>query len=281
MKTKPEPESYLPKEYTITEIKSFTDNTKLFRVKCDMNPLPGTFFEVSIPGVGEAPIASCSHDLDHLDLLTRRVGTLTTELFKKKEGDKILIRGPYGKGFPIEKIKGKNVILVGGGTGIAPITSMIHYIEQNKKDFGKVFVYLGFRDEAHILLEPWIKRWEKEFHVHVGLSRDEESHKYEKGFVQDIMEKHKPETHNTVSLICGPEGMMDAVTVELHRLGIRSSNIYWAMERRMECSFGSCGRCQIQDLYVCTDGPIFSYDTIKPRLENEQWSNKNWKENDK
>jgi len=88
------------------------------------------------------------------------------------------------------------------------------------------------------------------------------------------MDKHKPNTENTIALLCGPEMMMNVATNELSKLGIRNKNIYWSMERRMECAFGSCGRCQIQDLYVCKDGPIFRYDIIKPRLDNENSSNK-------
>ena len=124
---------YLPKKYKIESIKKYTEDTSLFKIKSDMNPLPGTFFEVSLPGVGECPLESCSHDSQHLEMLTKKVGKVTTELFKLHEGDNIWIRGPYGHGFPIEKIAKKNLILVAGGTGIAPITSMISYIEKNRE----------------------------------------------------------------------------------------------------------------------------------------------------
>ncbi|MDH3353126.1 MAG: Ni/Fe hydrogenase subunit gamma, partial [Nanoarchaeota archaeon] len=117
-----------------------------------------------------------------------------------------------------------------------------------------------------------IKKWEKKFNLFIGLSNDPDSHEYEKGFINEIMEKHKPTIENTTALLCGPEGMMSAATKELNKLGIQNKSIYWSMERRMECAFGSCGRCQIQDLYVCKDGPIFQYSKIKPRLDNENSS---------
>lgn len=270
---KPEIKSYLPNEYGIKGIDQYTEDVKLFTIACPICPKPGQFFEVMIPGVGEGPFASCSYENEVVEILMRRVGKVTTEIFKYKAGESMWIRGPYGKGFPIEELKGKNIIMVAGGTGVAPITSMIHYVELNRKDFGKVYIYFGFRDEEHVLLEKRIALWKSLFHLNVGLSHDPDTHKYERGYVNEIMEKHKPPIEHTVALLCGPEGMMKAVTDELHHLGITNSKVYWSLERRMECAFGSCGRCQLQDLYVCKDGPVFRYDVIKPRLDNENWSN--------
>ncbi len=264
--------TYLPKKHKIQSIKSYTDTVKLFRIKSTLNPTPGTFLEISIPGIGEAPLASCSHSPHHIELLTKNAGNVTQSIFNLKKNDTILIRGPHGKGFPLEKLKNKNLILIAGGTGIAPITSMINYIEQNRKDFKRIFIYFGFRNEENILLKERIKKWEKKFEIHIGLSSDPENHDYEKGFINQIIENHKPTIKNTAALLCGPEIMMDVATKELNSLGIINSQIYWSLERRMECAFGSCGRCQIQDLYVCKDGPIFQYSKIKPRLDNENSS---------
>ncbi len=266
--------SYLPTPHKIESIKSYTSDVKLFRIKCSLNPAPGTFLELSVPGIGEAPLASCSHNPNYLELLTKNAGNVTSAIFNLKKGDNILIRGPHGKGFPIKDLENKNLILIAGGTGIAPITSMINYIEQNKTKFKKIFIYFGFRDEECILLKERIKKWKSVFKVFIGLSDDPNCHKHETGFINQIIENHKPETQDTIALLCGPEVMMDCATKELNFLGIKNKNIYWSMERRMECAFGSCGRCQIQDLYVCKDGPIFRYDKIKPRLDNENSSNK-------
>jgi len=264
--------SYQTKLYKILSVKNYAKDVRLFKIKCSLNPSPGTFVEMSVPGIGECPLASCSHNKDYLELLTKNAGNVTSAMFNLKKGDSIFIRGPYGKGFHLEEIKGKNLILIAGGTGIAPITSIINYIEQNKLDFKKIFIYFGFRDEKNILLKERIKKWEKEFEVHVGLSEDPNCHKHEVGFINKIIENHKPTIENTAALLCGPETMMDCATKELNVLGIKNENIYWSLERRMECAFGSCGRCQIQDLYVCKDGPIFKYSEIKPRLDNEKSS---------
>jgi anaerobic sulfite reductase subunit B len=264
--------TYLPKKYKIENIKQYTPDVKLFKVKCNINPMPGTFLEVSMPGIGECPLASCSYSKNYLFLLTRNAGNVTSAMFNAKKQTPIFIRGPYGKGFPVEKIKNKNLVLVAGGTGIAPITSLISYIEQNRKLFGEIYIYFGFRDEKNILLKEQIDLWKKKFNVFLALSNDEKTKLYEKGFVHELIKKHPPKK-DSIALLCGPEIMMSAVSKELNSIGIENNKIYWSLERRMECAFGSCGRCQIQDVYVCKDGPVFTYDEIKPRLDNENKSN--------
>jgi len=266
--------TYLSRPYKIQEIIKYTRDTWMFRVKAKMNPLPGTFIEVGLPGVGEAPLASCSYSKEYLDILTKKVGRLTGEMFKLKEGDELHIRGPYGKGFPIEEFKGMNLILIGAGTGIASVTSLVDYISQNRSEFAEVHIYLGFRDKEGVLLKERIREWGKQFHVHVGLSRDKATHEYEHGHVQEIMKRHKLPVEHTYGILCGPESMMKDVTKEMNDLGIANERIYWSMERRMECAIGSCGRCQLFDLYVCKDGPVFRYDFLKPRLEKEESANK-------
>jgi anaerobic sulfite reductase subunit B len=266
--------SYAPKPYLLSEIKPYTDDVRLFKIKSDLNPQPGQFLEISIPGVGECPIASCSCDKNYLDLLTRNAGNVTSAIFQLKKNDKLFIRGPYGKGFPVKDFKNKNIILFAGGTGIAPVTSLIDYVEKNKKDFNKVYIYFGFRDFEHILLKDRIEKWKKKFNFVLTLDKKPENNfKCETGFMQDLLEKHKPDLKNSVAVLCGPEIMMKLITDKLILMGMKESEIYWSMERRMECGFGSCGRCQIQDVYVCKDGPVFRYDIIKPKLENENASN--------
>ena len=200
--------TYLPKEYKLKAIRKYTDDVKMFLVKCGLNPQPGQFMEVSVPGVGEAPLASCSYDGEYVELLTRNAGNVTSGLFNALSGNSIFIRGPYGKGFPLEELKGKDLILVAGGTGIAPITSLISYVEKNRKDFDDVFIYFGFRDEESILLSRRIGRWARKFKVSIVLSDDPKNEHYEKGFVDELIRRHKPKVKNSVALLCGPEIMM-------------------------------------------------------------------------
>lgn len=263
---------FVPSPYTIESIEDYTKDVKLFKLKYDKEILPGQFLELSIPGIGECPLASCSYDPKYIELLTRKAGNVTTYLFQLKKGDTVYIRGPYGKGWPIHDLMDKNLVLIAGGTGLAPVTSLIDYIIKNRKKFKKISLYLGFRDIDNVLLKEKIIDWKKSFDVTVVLSSQKVPEGYKKGFIQDHLKKEKFDK-DTLALICGPEQMMEAVSLELNKHGIDNDKIYWSLERRMECGIGSCARCLIQDVYVCKDGPVFRYDKIKPKLDNEKSSN--------
>lgn len=265
---------YNPLPFKITSAKDINKEVKLFRIKTKMNPSPGQFFEVSVPGVGECPLASCSYDEKNLDILIKKTGSVTSEIFNLKKGANLFIRGPYGKGFPIEEFKGKNLVMIAGGTGIAPVTSLIDCIEKRRKEFGKIKIYFGFRSKEFILLKEKIEQWKKKFDVVVMLDKSEKGWKGEVGFISDLLLKTKPGIKDYLAVLCGPEIMMETATKALNSLGIGDAKIYWSMERRMECAIGNCGRCLIQDVYVCKDGPVFRYDFLKSRLDNENSNNK-------
>lgn len=267
--------TYLGKKYKITGIKNYTDDVKLFKISSSINPKPGQFLEVSLPGIGECPLASCSNNPKILELLTKCAGNVTSAMFNLKKGDEIFIRGPYGKGFPINKFYNKNLLLFAGGTGIAPITSLINHIEKNIKKFKKITIYFGFKNSDYILLKDRINEWNKKFNVTVcmdsGIPKSKKpSFKYEIGFINKVLEKKQIDIKDTIAVMCGPEPMMYGITSKLNELGLKNNKIYWSIERRMECGIGNCNRCLIQDLYVCKDGPVFRYDIIKPRLDNEK-----------
>ncbi len=266
--------TFKPEKFKISRVKNYTEDVKLFKVKNKIHPLPGQFFQVSVLGIGECPLASCSYDKNYMDILIRNAGSVTSQIFKLKTGDNIFIRGPYGKGFPVKKFENKNLILVAGGTGIAPITSLIEYVEKNRKKFKEISIFFGFRNPEYILLRDKIKKWNKKFNVFVCLENPGKSKKYEKGFVCDAISLSKKHIKNSAACLCGPEIMMSTTTEKLNQLGIKNNKIYWSLERRMECGFGSCGRCLLQDGYVCKDGPVFRYDKIKPKLDNEYSSQK-------
>ncbi len=266
---------YIPKKYKIEKIEKQAPNIKLFKIKSSLNPQPGQFLQLSIPGFGECPLASCFYDKKYLYLLVKKAGNVTSALFNLKKGDEVFIRGPYGKGWPLKKLKNKNIMAIAGGTGIAPITSLISYTEQNKKSFKDVKIYFGFRNENYILLKNTINKWKKTFNVTVCLDKKPKKYKScEQGFVHQILEKkHKSFSKNPIAVLCGPEIMMESATEVLNKKDIKNNKIYWSLERRMECGFGNCGRCLIQDMYVCKDGPVFQYSKIKSKLENENSAN--------
>ncbi len=259
--------SYEPEKYKIVKVENINEDIKLIRVKAPINPLPGQFFQVSILGVGECPLASCSYSKNYVDMLVRNVGSVTSQIFKLKVGDKIWIRGPYGRGFPLTRLLDKDLILIAGGTGIAPITSLIEFIEKNRKHFGEIDIYFGFRNQKYILLKDRIKEWKKKFNLSIILDKPEKGWNGKTGYVRDFLQVRNKK--NLACLMCGPEIMMETTTKKLNKFGVKNNQIYWSLERRMECGFGVCGRCLLQDVYVCKDGPVFRYDKIKEKLENE------------
>ncbi|GBE19593.1 anaerobic sulfite reductase subunit B [archaeon BMS3Abin17] len=265
---------YQPKNYKIKDIKLINPSVRLFRIISNLNPMPGQFIEASIPGIGEAPLASCSYDNNYLDILVKKTGNLTGFMFQLKPKDNLWIRGAYGHGFPVSELQGKNIILISGGTGIAPVASLVSYIEKNRKKFENINIYFGFRDEDSILIKDKIKEWKKKFNLTICVGKKNKNSDCAQGFVQDIIGKDKLSVKDSVAVLCGPEIMMFLTTRILNKLGLTDDKIYWSLERRMECALGSCGRCLLQDVYVCRDGPIFRYDKIKPKLEAEKASNK-------
>jgi len=266
--------SYDSEKYKITEAKEEIEGVKFLRVKCNLNPAPGQFFQASIQGIGECPLAPCSYNKEYLEILVRNAGSLTGKICRLKKGDFIWIRGNYGKGFPLDNLERKNIILVAGGTGIAPVASFLDYIDKNIKKPGKILVYFGFRDEKHILVKKKLKKWSRKFRITICLDKKTEKNNYEEGFINQIIQKSRLKASNYLAFMCGPEVMMKNVTETLNNLGMKNNSIFWSMERRMECAMGNCGRCLIQDVYVCKDGPVFRYDKIKPKLDNEESSNK-------
>ena len=257
-----------PKEYKIQGTSKINEDLAFFRIKCNLNPMPGQFLEVSLPGIGECPLASASYNQSYVDLIVRKAGNVTSALFQLKKRDSIFVRGPYGKGFPLDELNGKEIILASGGTGAVPISSLIDYCEKSK--IKNLTAYLSFRNENYIPLKDKIAKWKKKFKIIICLDGTIKK-EYTKGFIQNVLSNVRK---NSVVFLCGPEVMMKAVTEKLNKIGIENNQIYWSMERRMECGIGSCGRCLIQDVYVCTDGPVFRYDAIKSKLENEEASNR-------
>jgi len=256
------------KEYKIEKTKRIRDDMALFRIKCDLNPQPGQFLEVSVPGIGECPLASCSYSKNYVELIVKKVGNVTSALFQLNAGDLVSIRGPYGKGFPVGKLGNRELILASGGTGIVPISSLIDYCD--KSGIRNITAYLSFRNEEYIPIKDKLIKWKRKFNIIICLDQTNDKN-YRQGFVQDIITKTGK---NPIVLLCGPEVMMKAVTEKINKLGLENNKIYWSIERRMECGMGSCGRCLLQDIYVCKDGPVFRYDKIKSRLDNEEASNK-------
>jgi len=263
---------YAPEFARLAEIHPMTELEKLFVVELphgrSLGHQPGQFVMLSIPGVGGAPISissSPSRSNGRFELCVRRVGDVTKALHAMSPGGLVGIRGPFGNGFPIEQMRGKDVLFAPGGLGLAPLRSLINQVLDERKDFGRVIILYGARRPAELLfreeLDQWAKRQDVEFHVTVD--RGDETWKGNIGVITTLFPKVTVDPHNTIAVTCGPPIMYRFVLIEMLGKGIPESQIYLSLERRMKCGVGKCGHCQINALYCCKEGPVFSYAQIK------------------
>ncbi|MBU4501347.1 MAG: FAD/NAD(P)-binding protein [Nanoarchaeota archaeon] len=264
---KKENNEYETKKYVIDSIVKYTDDIWLFKINCNLNPKPGQFVQVSVPGIGEAPISCASYDDKQLLLLIRNVGSVTQSIFKLNIGDKIELRGPYGNGYPMDKLNGNNLIIIGGGTGTAPPHSVIDYVEKNKQNYKEVYIFMGFRTPDDELFIGDIEKWSKDFKVEFSVDKAPEDFHGNICLVTSLIEnafkegKLKPE--NTKAVICGPPIMMKCIIDMLKHYNFDENSIYVSMERHMKCGVGKCGHCMVNGKYCCQDGPVFKYSEVK------------------
>ncbi len=255
---------YLPKPAKIVMYRR--ESSDCFHIRLDYKGTydPGQFFQVSLPGIGEAPISVASYSKDFLELNIREVGNVTNALAILKKGDTLLIRGPYGKGYPMEKFVGKQLIVIGGGSGVAPLKGVLAYVDKHKSDFGEVNLYFGFRTPEDILFKEDMKQWGKKYQLNLSVDKNPKHTKvtYDVCFVTNLVEKSKLTPENKIVFVCGPPIMMKIVIGLLKNKGFDEKQIYVSTERLMSCALGICGHCMIHGKYTCLDGPVFQYDEI-------------------
>ncbi len=262
---------YQVKRGQITEITKQTEKEKLFRIVLPddetLDHDPGQFVEVSLFGVGEAPISICSSPTqqDSFELCVRNAGRFTAALHQLKEGDEIGIRGPFGVGFPVVPLEGNDVLLIAGGLGIAPLRSLINFIVDNRRDFGKVDILLGSHDPGSMLFNNELAYWDKRIDINFCCSIDQAAPDWEGnvGLITALIPGVNLDPLKTFAVACGPPVMYRYVVDELLKKGIPESHIYLSLERHMKCGLGKCGHCQIHDVYCCQDGPVFNYSWVK------------------
>lgn len=229
-------------------------------------PEPGQFNMIGYPGAGEAPISLSSISKDGcFDHTIRTAGRVTGFIERLKIGDEIFFRGPYGNGWPIKEAKGKNLILVAGGVGLAPIRSVIQWILKTRNSFGDVSLICGARNEKNMLFQDEFREWGKKIELHLTVDEvtDDGKWKHNTGLVTELLDKVKIRPERTAAFICGPEIMMRFICIGLLMRRIPPSEIYVSLERRMKCGIAQCGHCQHFGLFVCKDGPVFSYKDVR------------------
>lgn len=262
----------IPKPYNVLDSKIETSDTFTLKVDMKCNHDPGQFVEVTLPGIGEAPISICSYSKEYIMLNIRRVGNMTNSLSKIKKGDTIFIRGPYGKGYPMHHFKGNNIIIIGGGCGIAPLRGIIDYVEANRGDFKEIHLFLGYRSPDDLLFKQELDDWRKKYNLNVTVDKNDEGkfcYNAKTQFITEALKNSGINNEQKIVFICGPPIMMKIVVDILKSKGFHDDQIYLSFERHMKCGIQKCGHCMINGVYVCKDGPVFRYDKVTEL--SEKW----------
>jgi len=265
-------ETLIPIIGVVTDIRQDTPDVKTFRVvtRDGEKPfihIPGQCAMLSIPGVGEAmfSITSSPTNTEYMEFSIKKCGCLTDWLHLMETGQEITIRGPYGNGFPVETaLKGKNLLFIAGGIGLAPLRSVINYVRDRRENYGSVQIVYGSRSKADLVdYDEILNEWMQDSGVEVNLTIDREDEGWDGhvGFVPAFVKELSPDVEKTV-LVCGPPVMIKFTLEALKELGFTETQVYTTMELRMKCGVGKCGRCNIGDKYVCKDGPVFRYDEL-------------------
>ena len=255
---------YLSQKAEILKIFQETEIEYTFRVESDFDLNFGQFLEVSIPGYGEAPISVSNFTDQWLELTIRKVGKLTDQIHDLETGDYLYLRGPYGNGFNFENYRYKNLIIAAGGTGLAPVRSLVEYASNNLDQLSDFEVLAGFKDAGSLLFERDIKRWRQKFDVLLTVDKTCDIWGECVGLITEhIAELHLENIANTEVIVVGPPPMMKYSIIEFQKLGVPDDQIWVSYERKMHCGLGKCGHCKIEDNYVCIDGPVYNYAEVK------------------
>jgi len=264
--------TYIPKLAKIIEIKEEVSGAraiKTFRTQFlegnGFSHRSGQCAMLSVFGKGESMISISSSPLmkDYLQFSILKMGRVTSALHEKQVGDIIGIRGPYGNSFPMEKWKGKKLIFIGGGIGIAPLRSVLSTALEKKQDFHDLSLFYGARTSQDIVFKQELEEMRDKMTVHLSIDVEEPDWKEYVGFVPvNILDK-KPSPKNAIAITCGPPIMIKFVIKNLQALGFKDEQIYTTVENKMKCGIGKCGRCNIGLHYVCKDGPVFNYSKIR------------------
>jgi NAD(P)H-flavin reductase len=227
---------------------------------------PGQFNMVTLFGVGEIPISIVNDPLDntYFDHTIRVVGRVSDGLSKLQPGDRVGVRGPFGRGWPLARMKGKDILLITGGLGCAPLVSVIRFIMRRREYYGRIHILQGVKHSDDLIWREQYDEWAELRDVHILLAADVagKGWKGQLGVVTELMSQISVRPHRTVALLCGPELMMLAAIAGLREMGLADGSIWFSMERNMQCGIGQCGHCQIGPHYVCQDGPVFCYSDL-------------------
>jgi len=264
---------YLPAACEVVAVTDLTPGEKLFRVRrtdgAPLGHLPGQFVQVSLLGWGEAPISVASSPTrdGFFELGVRRAGSLTGAMHLLRAGDSFGIRGPFGTPFDLPRLRGRDLLLISGGCGLAPLRSLIQYCEDRPAEFGNISILYGAKSPADRLFKDDLAAWEASARFACSLTVDNtpggECYNGSVGLITSLIPPLVFVPDKTIAVIVGPPAMYRAVIAELKKKGLTSDRIVVSLERQMRCGVGKCGHCTIEHLYCCQDGPVFRLDEIE------------------
>ena len=267
---------FLPELAEVLKAEPMTEMEVFLRFTLDsgreLGHMPGQFVEISVPGIGEAPISISSSPTlrPGFEMVVRKVGNVTGAIHQLRAGDQVGIRGPYGTHFPVEAaMKGRDLLFVCGGIGLVPVRSAIQYVLHNRRDYGRVIILYGTKSPPERLFRDELKDWADRSDVEYMETVDRGAPGWtgHVGVITTLMPKVEVDPARTVALVCGPPVMYRFVLLELFRMNVGKQNIYVSLERHMKCGVGKCGHCQINGVYVCQDGPVFNYAEVEALRE--------------
>jgi len=255
---------YVPKPARIIRVKDETPDTKTFTVGPNhfQGFMPGQFAMLTVYGVGEAPFSICSSPLDKdcLQFSIRRMGSVTSMIHEASVGDEVGLRGPYGRGWPLERMRGRDILIVGGGIGLAPLRSLVLYLIGERDRYGEIAVCYGARTPSLLMYRDEFDDWTgRGVSLHLTVDVGEEGWRGSVGVVTTILGEPRLDKAGAIVCTCGPPVMIRFVLRRLVELGYSKENIYASLESRMRCGVGKCGHCHFGGKHVCLDGPVFQY----------------------
>ena len=267
---------YLPIKTEVLDVIEESPTIKTFRIKTE-TPLrfkAGQFVEMSIPGKGEAPFtpSSSPYEKDKLEITIMKAGRITSLIHNLKKGDIVGLRGPFGKEYPLSEFEGKEILLVGGGVGLAPLRALFLALAHDIEKYKSVLFCCGSRTPSDIIykdcvLDKWQNLDKKKIKFRITVDKKDDAWKGNVGLVTTALDKLDTNLKNSATIVCGPPIMMKFATFKLLEIGYKPEQIYLSMEKNMSCGIGKCGHCRIGNFYACKDGPVFRYDKIKHMRE--------------
>ncbi|MEM3574327.1 MAG: FAD/NAD(P)-binding protein [Candidatus Bathyarchaeia archaeon] len=230
---------------------------------------PGQFIMISVLGVGEAPFSFSAWDYEEaiFETTIRTVGNVTSTLMRRGEGQRVWVRGPYGRGWPMEEARGRDILIVAGGIGIAPLKPVIELVAKNRRSYGSLEILYGAKTPDDLLFADEFNSWREIPDADLLLTVDSVPNGMEwdqnVGVVTTLFDKMRTEPNDSIVMTCGPEIMMKFVAKGLLAMGFQPKDLYLSLERRMKCGIAQCGHCQIGPKFVCRDGPVFPYSELR------------------